>query len=492
MRITNGIMMNNSLHNINKNKILMDKLNTQIGSTKKIQRPSDDPIAAIRSLRLRSTETELVQYLEKNLEDADSWMQITEDALSNLETMLTEIESYYSQGVSEYNTNSDREKIITTLKGFKEQIYADGNADYNGRTIFTGYRTNSTLTFQEDVQDQYEITENLSLSDVRLINKVVGVDIDSAADYLETDITNHQLPVVMLAYNNLSATDNITITSSNPVLNNAPVTVRSYEEMGDQVYNVQDDEIVFVPETGELIFGNGYYDAMDSGDSFSVTYSKTGFQEGDLRPENYFYCTNVTTGDTYGQVDPVTGERYVEDQDINYNINFNQSITVNVQGKDVLTPDIGRDMDITIAAVEASIAAHDKVTNIQKNIDIATAAGDTAEVERLEHMLKAAELEVSYAEDNLTKCFSKSMTWYQEHSSNLANYTADLGSRMTRISLNRERLESQKLVVQELKSINEDTDMETTAVELKEAQSVYDAALMMAAQVVQNSLLDFI
>ena len=72
MRITNGIMMNNSLNNINKNKLLMDKLNTQIASTKKLSRPSDDPIAAIRALRLRSTEAELTQYLEKNIEDAEA------------------------------------------------------------------------------------------------------------------------------------------------------------------------------------------------------------------------------------------------------------------------------------------------------------------------------------------------------------------------------------------------------------------------------------
>ena len=81
MRITNGIMMNNSLSNINKNKVLVDKLNTQISSTKKIQRPSDDPIAAIRALRLRSTYAELEQYLGKNIEDANAWMEITEGAL---------------------------------------------------------------------------------------------------------------------------------------------------------------------------------------------------------------------------------------------------------------------------------------------------------------------------------------------------------------------------------------------------------------------------
>ena len=50
MRITNGILINNSLNNINNNKTNMDTLNTQLASEKKIQRPSDDPIIAIRAV----------------------------------------------------------------------------------------------------------------------------------------------------------------------------------------------------------------------------------------------------------------------------------------------------------------------------------------------------------------------------------------------------------------------------------------------------------
>lgn len=61
MRITNGMMMNNCLNNINKNKLQMDKIYTQIESQKLFQKPSEDPIAAIRSLRLRSTYTEIEQ-----------------------------------------------------------------------------------------------------------------------------------------------------------------------------------------------------------------------------------------------------------------------------------------------------------------------------------------------------------------------------------------------------------------------------------------------
>ena len=167
MRITNAIMINNSISNINKNKVLMDKLNTQIETTKKIQRPSDDPIAAIRALRLRSMESEINQYLKKNVEDAQAWMEVTDAALDSLSSVVTEITAYYNQGVSEYQTTDDRDKIITTLKQYREQLYADGDADNAGRTIFTGYRTDSTLTFQEDSDEEYQIVENLSLYDVR-------------------------------------------------------------------------------------------------------------------------------------------------------------------------------------------------------------------------------------------------------------------------------------------------------------------------------------
>ena len=61
MRITNKIMQNNSLTNINNTKVAQDTLSSQISSGKKIVRPSDDPIVAIRALRLRSSVTEISQ-----------------------------------------------------------------------------------------------------------------------------------------------------------------------------------------------------------------------------------------------------------------------------------------------------------------------------------------------------------------------------------------------------------------------------------------------
>ena len=62
MRITNKIMQNNSLYNINNNKILQDKLSTQMSTQKAITRPADDPVGAVLALRRRSSVSELTQY----------------------------------------------------------------------------------------------------------------------------------------------------------------------------------------------------------------------------------------------------------------------------------------------------------------------------------------------------------------------------------------------------------------------------------------------
>ena len=81
MRITNSIMNNNTKNNININKLNEDRQNTMIATGQKITRPSDDPVIAIRALRLNSNISQSNQYYEKNIPDADAWLKITETAL---------------------------------------------------------------------------------------------------------------------------------------------------------------------------------------------------------------------------------------------------------------------------------------------------------------------------------------------------------------------------------------------------------------------------
>ena len=91
MRITNNMIMGNTKTNINSTKVLVDKYNTQMTTQKKISKASEDPVIAIRSLRLSTSLSHLDQYKDNNIPDASSWMDVTQTALSNMKSLLTDI-----------------------------------------------------------------------------------------------------------------------------------------------------------------------------------------------------------------------------------------------------------------------------------------------------------------------------------------------------------------------------------------------------------------
>lgn len=213
MRITNKIMQNNSLYNINNNKIAEDNLNTQISTGKKITRPSDDPVIAIRALRLRSTVTQLNQYYEKNASDAEKWLKVTEDSLKTITDVLTDAVKQATDGANKDLTLSDCETIITQIDSLAQEYYATGNVDYAGRYIFTGFRTETSLTFDDNESAVYKnINDEFNYDDVEKVNRVIGLykvnagdtnTGDPTTDVMEHVITQATVGRIQLSYDGL-------------------------------------------------------------------------------------------------------------------------------------------------------------------------------------------------------------------------------------------------------------------------------------------------
>ena len=132
IRITNNIILHNTSININGNKGNVDTLNNQMTSQKKIQRPSDAPVTAIRALRLRSTLSEIDQYYEKNIPDAESWLDVTETAITSMQEVIKTIRTQCEYGAQDSLTTDNRKTILTQLEKLRDKVYAEGNADYAG------------------------------------------------------------------------------------------------------------------------------------------------------------------------------------------------------------------------------------------------------------------------------------------------------------------------------------------------------------------------
>lgn len=163
MRITTKMMQNTSLRNLNINKARQEMLTNQMSTGKNITRPSDDPVIAIRALKLNSSLDKIDQYYEKNVADAASWLELTDAAIATVNGILSnDIKANINQICNSYMKVKDREAVILSLTNAVKEIYSTGNADSAGRSLFTGYRTDMPLTMKSDKFEKNVITEQLT------------------------------------------------------------------------------------------------------------------------------------------------------------------------------------------------------------------------------------------------------------------------------------------------------------------------------------------
>ena len=175
MRITNNMLINNMINYIGNNLTRMDKFQNQLATGKKISVPSDDPVVAARALKLRTDVAEVEQY-QRNVKDAQSWMDITEDALAKVGDVLQRTRELAVQGSNGTLAVDDSKKINEEVKQLRAQIIHLGNSTYAGRYIFSGFKTDQKLIdeatgdFALNVQNTENIKYEIGIGDDIEIN----------------------------------------------------------------------------------------------------------------------------------------------------------------------------------------------------------------------------------------------------------------------------------------------------------------------------------
>ncbi|MDR2547558.1 MAG: hypothetical protein LBC96_08695 [Lachnospiraceae bacterium] len=543
MRMTNKIMQNNSLYNINQNKILQDKLSTNMATQKKLTRPSDDPIVAIRALRLRTSVSEITQFRDKNAKDADAWLTVTEDALSTAGAIIGGPSGLINQMTKAANkdlTPTDIDSIMQQIKSLSDELYATANVDYAGRYIFTGYRTDTPLSFTKDVLSKnlnYNITEQFTINSLDSINYtdqkyVAGLSRGNYNDPIrvgieEQGIVNSDIRRLRLSYDEIAATPapmpNITYMIGTPPVETdfiaahgityttvsahttysagPPPVLDPYQTV--QAMNSADPPImgvVFVPETGELLFSDTAFDQLRTDINFNpnieirVSYDKNVWKEGDLRPEHYFAAVSTEVRDD-GTIRTINyNPEYLDGvgnrQIIEYDVGYNQRIRINTLAEDVFQHTMGRNVSDLERAVNELKAIQVTVDDLRAIID--GLSEGTPEFIQVQKQLDAAVKTYDFVRENVHKMFENSITIMQKALDDINLAVTDSGTRSARLDLISNRLLSQKTTFEILKSENEDVDIAEVAIKLTSTELSYNAALMATAKIMQTSLMHFI
>ena len=167
MRITNSMLIRNMMTNLNFNLNRMERYQRQAASGRKFDKPSEDPIGMSKSLKLYTDISRVDQY-ERNLNDANSWMHSTENALIELNEIIHRVRELSVDMANGTKTVDDTQKSAEEIKQLKEQVIKLANSRHAGRSIFTGFKTDQDLL---DKDGKYII--NVNKDDVSIYN--VGI-----------------------------------------------------------------------------------------------------------------------------------------------------------------------------------------------------------------------------------------------------------------------------------------------------------------------------
>ena len=343
MRITNSMIFGNSTNNVHRNVRHVNNLVQQIETRKLFQRPSDDPIAAARVLRYRTSLAETQQFIS-NIDAGLSWMHVTESAFMNMtQGILYRFNELVVEGATGHLTLDDRLALVTEMDILVRQIALEMNQTYMGRYVFSGYRTHQPPVFHRDNDLSFVITQRLNTQDIERI-----------MSFQKFHPTHpgvvHNANVIKLAYNNVNF--DFTIFDEDGISLATPGLIcPAGQEFNIIVRSITDENaylppeggppftVHFIQETGELVLCD--VAAANFRNGTTVTYHRDGFRAGELNPWIYFDAIEVL-GQEEQEAFVTFNRPPVDDNgrfDFSVNINEIGNITThNLIGPDTIGP----------------------------------------------------------------------------------------------------------------------------------------------------------
>jgi flagellar hook-associated protein 3 FlgL len=196
MRVTQGMMASNSLRHLSQSYSKMGKYQDQLATGKKINRPSDDPVVAIKGMFYRTNLTEVEQY-KRNLNEAYQWMENSEAGIEHANQVIQRVRELVVQGSNGTNSPEDLKSIGVEIGQLKEDLATVANTQVAGRYIFNGTKTDSppvsiadglvsadmnTDAFQIEVSKGMKLKVNINPSNV------FGSDVFNTLQSIENEL----------------------------------------------------------------------------------------------------------------------------------------------------------------------------------------------------------------------------------------------------------------------------------------------------------------
>lgn len=140
MRITQSMIADSTLTNIERNLDRVQQLQAQITSGSRITRPSDDPVGAARALTFQEGVTQTGQYLA-NIDQSTSWLNATDSTLGSVTDLLQRARELAVQAANGTLTADDLSAIKAEVGQLQQDALDLSHAKVGAYYLFSGTRS---------------------------------------------------------------------------------------------------------------------------------------------------------------------------------------------------------------------------------------------------------------------------------------------------------------------------------------------------------------
>lgn len=537
MRVTNIMTHNKSLNNIHRNMRHLQRIYEKTTSQKIINRPSQNPLIASRSLRFRDSLSTVEQH-QRNVESGHGWMNVTESAFFNLlrgdahGSIFGQIKDEFLRAANNpTGTLDDVLVMVRAIENLMHQASLEMNQTHLGRFVFAGWRTDQPPVLTRPLMNEdnvtpasHIITQTFNVSDIERaysfqrfppghpdINDITGMPVVRPVNifklpYRDRDgglTTYVSFGPTVPARPTPPGTAAPTGPPAPPALGIErppgsifpPINVVTISLSDIDAFNPPNDgeTMHFIPETGELVFGNWLRDTLEDG--LTMTYEVRGLQAGDLNPFVYFdtHSTVARQFENIGGVRTPLSFHWPQapEQAIHYEFHHRAPTQVNSLARNVYTdmafadlrnfidfvrnisPPDRRELEQVFAAPEPEgkgLSGEDLRVRLDAHIADEWASIRRVLNNRIDNMIRLMDI----------------------HSRQATREHTDLGTRMRRVEMFENRLEQDEGNISVLKSENEDVDMTWALIQQAIAEASYQQALRVIANNIQLSLVNFV
>ena len=160
MKITNRMLYDQVNRDISRNTEILFKLNSQISSAKRINKPSDDPLGLSSVLSSRTELSSFTQY-GKSIDYSTGWLNRMDSILQDTDDLLGRATELAIQQASSTATAATRTGAAEEVKQLREEVLSNANAKYGNKYMFSGTMTQTQPYLDVDVSKWQGVVSTL-------------------------------------------------------------------------------------------------------------------------------------------------------------------------------------------------------------------------------------------------------------------------------------------------------------------------------------------